>query len=66
MTKRRHFKRLKALRERLSTFAGAAGEQVIELRRGAERDALLKKARLDDTASNLESWANSSGLRRPK
>ena len=66
MTKRQHFRRLKFLRERLKMFAKDAAYQMVQLHPGAERDALLKEARLAETASNIESWANSGGLQRPK
>jgi len=33
---------------------------------GPERDALLRKARQADTASRLDDWSNSAGLKPPK
>jgi hypothetical protein len=37
-----------------------------ELRPSAERDHLLRRARQADTASHIDDWANSPGLRPPK
>jgi hypothetical protein len=37
-----------------------------ELRPGAERDDLLRRARQADTALHLDDWANSRGLQPPK
>jgi hypothetical protein len=36
------------------------------LRPGRERDALLMKARIADTAAEIKEWVNSPGLRPPK
>jgi len=66
MQKRRRFKQIESLRERLSAFARNARVQATRLHPGPERDALLKKARQADTASHIDSWANSSGLQPPK
>jgi hypothetical protein len=66
MQKRRRFKQIESLRERLSAFARYARVQATRLHPGPERDALLKKARQADTASHIDSWANSSGLQPPK
>jgi hypothetical protein len=66
MTKRRRFKQQLSLQDRLSSWAETVREQADKLRPGLERDMLLKKARQADTASHLNEWANSAGLRSPK
>jgi hypothetical protein len=33
---------------------------------GQERDALLKKARIEEVAAHLSEWLNSPGLEPPK
>jgi hypothetical protein len=66
MEKRRRFKQIESLQERLSAFARNARDQADRLRPGPERDELLKKARQADTASHIDSWANSPGLQPPK
>jgi hypothetical protein len=40
-------------------------EQLANVARGPERDALLKKIRQLDTASHLNEWLTSPGLRAP-
>lgn len=63
---RRRFKETVSLDDRLAAFVDEARRRASELPPGAERDALLKKARQADTAMHLESWANSPGLQPPK
>lgn len=58
-------KRTAPLKDRLAAFAEEAREKAKSLT-GAERDALLKKARQADTAARLDEWANSPGLRPPE
>jgi hypothetical protein len=65
MQRRRRFKQQLSLRDRLASFAVATREQAAQLPPGPARDALLKKAKLADTAAHLEDWTNSSGLQRP-
>jgi hypothetical protein len=65
MTERRRIKHTESFRERLAAFAKEARERAARLPPGAEKDELLKKARQADTASYLEDWANSPGLRPP-
>jgi hypothetical protein len=66
MKHRRRFKQLLTLEDRLSAWAKSVREQAQKLPPGAEREALLKKARQADTASHLNDWANSPGLQSPK
>lgn len=66
MMKRRRFKQTISLKERLASWAAEVRQKAEKLPSGPERNVLLKKASQADTASHLEDWANSSGLRPPK
>jgi hypothetical protein len=66
MQKRRRFKQTESLQDRLRIFADDVRARAAALPPGAERDALLKKARQADTASHLNEWVNSTGLQSPK
>ena len=63
---RRRFKQNISFQDRLASRAEEIRGQAAKLSPGAERDALLKKARRADTASHLDDWANSPGLQPPK
>ena len=65
MKHRRRVKQTTSLRDRLALFANEAREKAAQLRPGPEQDELLKKARQADTASHLDDWANSRGLKSP-
>ena len=65
MKVRRRFKQIVSLQDRLVSFANDIREKASTLPQGHEKDELLKKARQADTASHLEEWLNSSGLRPP-
>jgi hypothetical protein len=65
MKVRRRFKQVVSLQDRLVSFANDTREQASTLPPGHEKDELLKKARQADTASHLEEWLNSPGLRTP-
>jgi len=58
MQRRRRFKQASSLRERLAEWAKEVREQAAHLPPGRDREALLKKARQADTASELDDWAN--------
>ena len=66
MTERRRFKQTASLKDRLIVFAAEARKKAAKLAPGIERDDLLRKARQADTASHLDDWANSRGLRPPE
>jgi hypothetical protein len=66
MQSRRRSKQTTSLKDRLSSFAQEVREKAAKLRPGAERNALLSKARQADTATRLNEWANSPGLQPPK
>jgi hypothetical protein len=63
---RRRDKQTIPLKDRLASFAREVREKASKLRPGPERDALLKRAQLADTASHIDAWANSPGLQPPK
>jgi len=58
MQRRGRFKQASSLRERLAEWAKEVREQAAYLPPGPDREALLKKARQADTASQLDDWAN--------
>jgi hypothetical protein len=66
MLKRRRFKQIESLQERLAAFAKVALSQASTLPDGSEREELLKKARRADVAAHIDEWANSPGLQAPK
>ncbi|MGY3558459.1 hypothetical protein ACVWXP_001728 [Bradyrhizobium sp. USDA 4463] len=66
MQKRRRFAQQLTLQDRLAAWSKAVLEQAKKLPPGAERDALMKKARQADVASHLDDWAKSPGLQPPK
>jgi hypothetical protein len=65
MNERRRFKQNISLQDRLSAWAKTVRNQAAQLPPGPEREALLKKASQADTASQLDQWANSTGLQPP-
>jgi hypothetical protein len=66
MLHRRRFKQTVSLKDRLASFAEEVRDKASQLRPGAEKDALLKRARRADTAAHIDEWANSPGLQPPK
>jgi hypothetical protein len=66
MQRRRRFKQLLTLQDRLNAWADSVREQAAQLPPTPERDALLKRARQADTASHLDKWVNSPGLQSSK
>ena len=66
MQARRRFKQELSLTDRLRLFSDHLKAKAAELRPGPERDALLKRARIADTASNIDQWVNSPGLQPPE
>jgi hypothetical protein len=65
MQERRRFKQFLSLNDRLQLFSEKLKAKAAELKPGPEKDALLKRARMADTASHINDWANSAGLRPP-
>ena len=62
----RQFKQTTTLQERLAREAEHARARATSLPSGKERDGLLRKARLAETASRIDAWLSSPGLRAPK
>ena len=65
MQKRRRFKQTTTLRERLADEAERCREEAHKLAPGPRRDMLLRQARRDETAMQIDSWLRSPGLRAP-
>jgi hypothetical protein len=63
---RRRFKQTKSLEERLAEEAKRLREEAKLLPPGAEREALLRKARQAETGSHMSEWLSSPGLQPPK
>lgn len=66
MQHRRRFKQSLSLSDRLKLFSDHLEAKAATLRPGPERDALLRRARLADTASNINRWVESPALQPPK
>ena len=66
MQHRRRFKQYLSLNDRLKMFSDHLKSGADKLRPGLEREALLRRARIADTAAHINQWANSSGLRPPR
>jgi hypothetical protein len=65
MLKRRRHKQTISFKDRLADWAGKIREQAAQLPPGTEREEILKRASLADTAAHLDDCANSPGLRPP-
>ena len=66
MQRRRRFKQTSSLEARLADEAKRLREEAKSLPPGAERDDLIRKARQAETASRMNEWLSSSGLRPPE
>ena len=66
MSTRQRVKQVHSLQDRLASFAEDAREKASLLPPGAEKDAMLEKARQAEAALRFDNWANSSGLQPPK
>jgi hypothetical protein len=66
MTIRRRFKQTVSLEERLAEEAKRLREEAKLLPPGAEREALIRKARQAETGSHMSEWLSSPGLQSPK
>ncbi|MBR0718359.1 hypothetical protein [Bradyrhizobium liaoningense] len=63
--RRRRFRQLQPLEERLAAEAAKLREQAELLPPGHLRDEVLKKARQAETGSHMSGWLNSPGLQPP-
>jgi hypothetical protein len=66
VSSRRRVKQVNSLQDRLTSFAEDAREKASLLPPGAEKDAMLEKARQAEAALRFDNWANSPGLQPPK
>ena len=65
MLKRRRFKQTRTLHERLADEAAQLREQARALSPGRRREMLLRRARQDEVAMQIDAWLHSPGLRAP-
>ena len=65
MQKRRRFKQTQSLEERLAEEAKELRKVAETLPPGPTRDAVLRKARQDESAVHMSEWLNSPGLKPP-
>jgi hypothetical protein len=65
MLKRRRIKHTKTLAERLADEAARCREEARALAPGRRREMLLRRARQDETAMQIDAWLHSPGLRAP-
>jgi hypothetical protein len=66
MFERRDSKQKITLQDLLSAWANDVRKRAARLPPGREREDMLRKASQADTASHLDDWVNSPGLRSPK
>ncbi|WP_298879009.1 hypothetical protein [uncultured Bradyrhizobium sp.] len=65
MLKRRRFKQTRTLHQRLADQAVQLREQARALAPGHRREMLLRRARQDEMAMQIDAWLHSPGLRAP-
>ena len=65
MKTRRRIKQTKSLSERLADEAARCREEARALAPGRRREMLLRRARQDEMAVQIEDWLRSPGLRAP-
>jgi len=65
MLKRRRFKQSTTLGERLADEAIRCREEARRLASGRRREMLLRRARQDEAAMQIDAWLRSPGLRAP-
>jgi hypothetical protein len=65
MKKRRRFKQIMRLKDRLALFAKDARKRAEDMPPGPAKEDLLRKAQQAETATHLDEWVNSPGLRPP-
>jgi hypothetical protein len=63
---RRRFKQTRLLEERLSEEAKRLRAEAKLLPPGVARDEMIRKARRAETASHMNEWLTSPGLRSPE
>ena len=65
VVQRRRFKQTVSLEERLAQEAKRLRDEARLLPPGAEREALLRRARQAETGSHMSEWLSSPGLQPP-
>jgi hypothetical protein len=65
MMKRRRFKQITSLHDRLVGEAQRLQREAQDMRPGLARDKALRKARQAEVARHMNEWLNSPGLRPP-
>lgn len=63
---RRRIKHKTSLEERLTEQAKSLRDRAKKMPPGVERDALVRRARQAETASRINEWLSSPGLRSPE
>ena len=63
--KRRRFKQIQTLEDRLNEDSRRAREEARLLPPGRKREELLRRARRNEVAANMSHWLRSPGLRVP-
>ena len=63
---RGRFNQIQSLEKRLAEEAKHLREQAKSLGPGAEHDSVIRKARQAETASHMNEWLTSPGLRPPE
>ena len=66
MQERRRFKEIEPLDKRLSQEVERLRKEARGTPPGVERDKLIRKARLAETASHMNEWLSSPGLQSPR
>lgn len=66
MLKRRRFKQLLSLHERLEQKAARFRAEAAALPHGPDRETLLRKVRQLEAASHVDEWLTSRGLAAPQ
>jgi hypothetical protein len=66
MFQRRRFKQLLSFAERLDQEAARLRTHAKALPHGLEREMCIRKARQAETATHIDEWLSSPGLRPPK
>lgn len=65
MLKRRRVKQTRTLTERLADEAVRLREEARALTPGRQREMLLRRARQNEAAMQIDAWLHSPGLRSP-
>jgi hypothetical protein len=66
MPERRRIEHSDTLEEQLASEAKRLRKEAEKLRPGAEREALLRRARQAETGSHVSEWLSSPGLQAPR